>query len=61
MGFYGNHSGGFSRVGTIFDCFLKALELFEVIFRNLRGSQEVVETLRRARQASMAARRGPGE
>ena len=41
--------------------FWKALELFEVIFRGLRGSQEVVEALRRARQASMAARRGPGE
>ena len=41
--------------------FWKALELFKVIFRGLRGSQEVVEALRRARQTSMAARRGPGE
>ena len=37
------------------------MELFRVIFRGLKGSQEVVEALRRARQGSMAARRGPGE
>ena len=37
------------------------MELFGVIFRGLKGSQEVVEALRRARQASMAAKRGPGE
>ena len=51
----------FTQVEAILDFFLKALELFRAIFGGLKGSQEVVEALRRARQASMAARRGPGE
>ena len=47
------------EVGDEKDCFLAALTLFGVICRRLKGSQEVVKAMRRARQASMAARWGP--
>ena len=41
--------------------FWKALELSGAVFRGLKGSQKVVEAMRRARQASMAASGCSGE
>ena len=43
-------------MGTIWDCVLEGYELFGIFFRGLKRSQVmVVEAMRRARQASMAA------